>query len=492
LFGINESQRARLVDWNEELLRLRVKRSDDSLEMPMSNREARRTTAFPPSTRASGVLQRKCDCGNHTIGGGACSACSKQREPTLQRSAISHEPANSRDSAVPPVVHEVLRSSGQPLDATTRAFFEPRFGHNFSGVRVHSYPKAAESADAVNALAYTVGRDIVFGAHQYAPTTGQGRRLLAHELTHTLQQSSSPAASLMNALRIGPADDVHEQEAETLAARIVESGEGGPAPLPNFASTPSLQRAPKEKAPTKPTAPAQPTKAKCVEQMATTSEFSRGNDDLRECDYETARISVSLWWNPCACSAKAPKAPLRLKYHVVMGGKNEIEASEEVAGRGKDEKTGKPVTLPGIGLRETGAKGKGPVQPLKHTKKPPAGDPGDFLDADYTPPQVVACTDGSANGSVDVGTSETITWSITTDGAQKVKAAAIGLVEHTPTNPPRFPTPTRDLAKEKPYPVFPGDPRRTGCTCDATNGACMNQKGDDFCIPNAPAAKVGP
>jgi len=70
---------------------------------------------------------------------------------------------------VPPIVHEVLRSLGQLLDTQTRVFMEPRFGHDFSKVRVHTYEKAAESARAINALAYTIGNDIVFAKEQYVP-----------------------------------------------------------------------------------------------------------------------------------------------------------------------------------------------------------------------------------------------------------------------------------------------------------------------------------
>lgn len=88
----------------------------------------------------------------------------------------------------PPIVHEVLRSPGQPLDPATRAFFEPRFGADFSSVRVHTGPRAAESARSVNALAYTTGTDIVFASGQYNPHSARGHRLLAHELAHTVQQ----------------------------------------------------------------------------------------------------------------------------------------------------------------------------------------------------------------------------------------------------------------------------------------------------------------
>jgi hypothetical protein len=86
-------------------------------------------------------------------------------------------------------VNEVLRSPGEPLDATTRAFFEPRFGHDFSNVRVHADSHAAASARAVGAAAYTIGSNIVFASGRYAPNTSTGRFLLAHELTHVVQQT---------------------------------------------------------------------------------------------------------------------------------------------------------------------------------------------------------------------------------------------------------------------------------------------------------------
>lgn len=93
--------------------------------------------------------------------------------------------------SVPPIVHEVLRSPGQPLDPATRTFMEPRFGHDFSKVRVYADNSAAKSARALHALAYTVAPNIVFGAGQYAPHTHAGQRLLAHELTHVVQQQGA-------------------------------------------------------------------------------------------------------------------------------------------------------------------------------------------------------------------------------------------------------------------------------------------------------------
>lgn len=114
---------------------------------------------------------------------------------------------------LPPSVYEVLRTPGRPLDAATRAFMEPRFGHDFSHVRVHTDTKAAESAQAVNALAFTVGRDLVFGERQYAPGTMTGDRLMAHELTHVVQQDSQSAKTDVK-LEVGSEESVWEHEAE--------------------------------------------------------------------------------------------------------------------------------------------------------------------------------------------------------------------------------------------------------------------------------------
>ena len=96
--------------------------------------------------------------------------------------------------AAPPAVNDVLATTGRPLDAATRGFMEPRFGHDFSQVRVHSDPAAAGSADAMAARAYTVGHHVVFGSGEYRPGTADGRHLLAHELVHVTQQNAAGAA----------------------------------------------------------------------------------------------------------------------------------------------------------------------------------------------------------------------------------------------------------------------------------------------------------
>src|SRR5262245_55445219 len=118
------------------------------------------------ATTRSGVVQRQCACGQHTIGSAKCSTCEKERH-SLKRLTRDSERDTRESGEVPPIVHEVLRSSGRPLDAATRAFFEPRFGHDFSNVRVHTGASATESAHSVNARAYTVGKHIVFDSAQY-------------------------------------------------------------------------------------------------------------------------------------------------------------------------------------------------------------------------------------------------------------------------------------------------------------------------------------
>ena len=130
-------------------------------------------------------LQR-CSCGAASGSGGECEEC-KSKSMGLQRSSTAASP----HAEAPPIVHQVLRSPGQPLDHGTRSFMEPRFGTDFSDVRVHTGTKAGESARAVNALAYTVGNNIVFRPGQYTPSTQFGNKLIAHELSHVIQQRHS-------------------------------------------------------------------------------------------------------------------------------------------------------------------------------------------------------------------------------------------------------------------------------------------------------------
>ncbi len=180
---------------------------------------------FTPS--AGGILQRKCACGGNAPAGGECEEC---REKKLQRKlaigstsdplereadqvaervlsgppagAAAHSPVRVQRftgsveagaATAPASVDRVLASPGQPLRKDVREDMAGRFGHDFSGVRVHTDSAAAQSARDVNARAYTVGRGIVFGPGQFAPGEPAGRCLLAHELVHVVQQQSERA-----------------------------------------------------------------------------------------------------------------------------------------------------------------------------------------------------------------------------------------------------------------------------------------------------------
>lgn len=148
-----------------------------------------------PRPGAAVSVQRKCACG------GSCAKCQDEADRLRMKSlgprtAVGAVPA-------PPIVHEALRSPGQSLDGGTRAFMQPRFGREFGDVRVHTDETAARSAAAIRAQAYTVGRDIVFAAGQFAPQTPAGRLLLAHELTHVVQQDGGRGAVVQRAYTCG-------------------------------------------------------------------------------------------------------------------------------------------------------------------------------------------------------------------------------------------------------------------------------------------------
>jgi hypothetical protein len=148
--------------------------------MPATFSNGRPPRPATKNERHPSVIQRK------------CSACQEDRDedekPIVQRKSLGTHPATNAFSGSH--VGEAVASGGIGLDTQTRAFFEPRLGYDLSSIRVHSNPVAASSATAVDAKAYTIGSDIVFGDGEYSPADESGRRLLAHELAHVLQNSS--------------------------------------------------------------------------------------------------------------------------------------------------------------------------------------------------------------------------------------------------------------------------------------------------------------
>lgn len=151
-------------------------------------------------------------------------------EPADNPAPIRGKSAASADAGlmdVPATVHAVLRAAGRPLDPATLGFFEPRFRYGFGGVRVHTGPSAQAAAAELGALAFTAGRHLVFGAGQFAPGTPTGDRLLAHELTHVVQQGrASPSATVSAApeIRRQPNPKSPSQLADPIA----------PSDLPDF------------------------------------------------------------------------------------------------------------------------------------------------------------------------------------------------------------------------------------------------------------------
>ncbi|TVP48078.1 MAG: DUF4157 domain-containing protein [Gemmatimonadales bacterium] len=171
-----------------------------------------------PGRSPMSVLQRH--AGNRAVGRMLHGAPSEGMESSRERS--SHTAS---------LVSKALLDAGRPLDRSTRAFMEARFGRDFGGVRVHTGPRAASSARALDALAYTLGERIVFARGEYAPHASSGRRLLAHELGHVLQQTgpgptgvpqSTPVPS---GLPVSAPGDLLEREAHRIADEVLR----GPA-----------------------------------------------------------------------------------------------------------------------------------------------------------------------------------------------------------------------------------------------------------------------
>jgi hypothetical protein len=188
-----------------------------------------------------GVLRRKCACGDQLGAGEECAECGKAKN-SLQRKAdhaalhiqrFTGQPTGEMGPA-PASVDEALASPGRPLEPALRQDMEQRFGHDFSRVRVHLDSRAAASAREVGALAYTVGRDVVFAQGQFAPHSQEGRRLLAHELTHTVQQGAGGPATTSDAGQTVLRRDGDEQSKGSGAPGPANDagGEKAPASVP--------------------------------------------------------------------------------------------------------------------------------------------------------------------------------------------------------------------------------------------------------------------
>jgi Domain of unknown function (DUF4157) len=211
---------------------------------PAANHAGPPIPPFLRSSMSSGHIARE---GAHEVnaiqqapvlrrcGGEPCTECDHNQEPP-HRSVV-----NAAPGLAPSEVHDVVGSPGSPLDAGVRAFMEPRFGHDFSAVRVHTDARAAASAGAVGARAYTVGSHIAFAAGAYSPATSAGQRLLSHELTHTIQQRGASGPGLAPELEVGQVNDPAEREADLIADQVMKTptatrSDNGFGPVPSSSS----------------------------------------------------------------------------------------------------------------------------------------------------------------------------------------------------------------------------------------------------------------
>ena len=176
-------------------------------------------------------------------------ALMRGRTDALTPSAVRHLQKTAGNATVtaaleeeqPSMVKDVVNSGGgTPLAGETREFMESRLGADFGDVRVHTDSKASESARSVQAHAYTVGNDVVFQSGKYEPDSESGKRMLAHELTHVVQQRSGPVAGTPapGGIQISNPSDTFERAAESSADRVMAGGE----PTPASASPASIQR----------------------------------------------------------------------------------------------------------------------------------------------------------------------------------------------------------------------------------------------------------
>lgn len=183
----------RLIKSGNLRAKLRISRPGDVYEQE-ADRVAEQVLLMPEPR-----ISKETKVSNHTQNNPIqrrCPRCIKEHQPKKEEEEKvlqKKEASDSTPEATPELESNIssIRGGGQPLPESVRAFYEPRFGHDFSGVRMHTDAKAAEAARAVDARAFTVGRDMVFGEGEFKPETGGGKKLLAHELTHIIQQGVS-------------------------------------------------------------------------------------------------------------------------------------------------------------------------------------------------------------------------------------------------------------------------------------------------------------
>ena len=280
-------------------------------------------SARPALTPArTALLQCACACGQSPAG--KCNECDKEKnKQVLQRKSNG----GPQPASIPPIVNTALSSPGRSLDSSTRGAMESRFGHDFSGVRIHDDSVAAESARAVNARAYTVGQDIAFASGQYDPNSHAGSHLLAHELAHTIQQRGLQRSG--NGVSMSHDSEYVrlEHEADSAAAAVTQ---GDTANVTRHASQPILSRADDGTvAPAKSTAPKQKQSklsgAPMNHTVTPTEVYSKPTGAVSQTLEE---FEIDVFYMP------ATKGPKAYDIYSGMAGKG-LESTVDIQGSGK-------------------------------------------------------------------------------------------------------------------------------------------------------------
>ena len=197
----------------------------------------------PDGRQAPALRKDEADSGGaEALMAGRTDALTPAAVMHLQKTAGNATVSAALEEQEPSLVKDVVGSGGgSPLDKDTRGFMESRLGADFSDVRVHTDSKASDSARSVQAYAYTVGNDVVFQSGKYEPESDSGKRTLAHELTHVVQQRSGPVAGTPapGGIQISHPSDRFEQAAEGSADRVMSSAS---AAAPVAAAPASVQR----------------------------------------------------------------------------------------------------------------------------------------------------------------------------------------------------------------------------------------------------------
>jgi hypothetical protein len=392
-----------------------------------------------PLEREAGRIADTVVAGGHTV-----RTVSPQAAAMVQRTcagcdeveAVQGKDAASPGLVEPNVTSSILASegSGRPLSTSERSFFEPRFGHHFDDVRVHDGEQAAKLSAHVAARAFTHGQDIFLGHGHYSPENLDGRRLMAHELTHTLQQRHGGSSS-----------------------QLIQRQETPKQSVPRSCPTSAVRKT-----------------------------FSRGNDDPGECQYETASIRVEVFADPCVCGRiLGPAVPMTMEYVATLAGKSFSDPARTIP-ETQASRIGSQASL----AETTGGSAS---TPLVHRTAGPPGDPGDTLSARLSLTPRARCDGTSVGGTVTVGipttateegvTFQTIAWSVSA-AATGVAKADVSLTEAPPAKG-RVATPTRVSPR---YPTFPGTARDTdNCQCHPVTGQQVSRPGRT-CIPRGGAS----